>query len=164
VPVLEHEEHRPPPAHGREQVGHRRVEAVALGVGVRLDGLRAHRQLRQQPRQLSAGRAERGLQLLRVDLAGEVVERLHERPVRRVHDRVARAVEHERAAGRRLAGELAHEPALARARLAADDHHPAALPLRPGHQAAERGQLARAPDERERRRVGQGSGELHSQI
>ena len=57
--------------------------------------------------------------------ADEPAERLHERPVRRRHDGVAGAVEHERAGGGRLLGELAHEPALPRAGLAGDARDPA---------------------------------------
>ena len=56
---------------------------------------------------------------------GQPLERLDERAVRRADDRVARAVEHERAALGRLGRELAHEPALARPGLPADDRHPA---------------------------------------
>ena len=66
-----------------------------------------------------------------------------------VHDRVAGAVEDERAAVGGLGRELAHEPALARAGLAADEHHPAPVAARPTGQRAQHRQLALAPDERE---------------
>ena len=69
VPVLEHEQDRPSAADVGEQVGDRRVEAVALGVGVGLDRLRQladqGRQIGQQPGQLAAAGAERGPQLAR---------------------------------------------------------------------------------------------------
>ena len=75
--------------------------------------------------------AERRAQLVGIGGSRQVVERLDERPVRRAHDGVARAVEDERAVARRLGGELADEPALARARLAAEQDDPASLALRP---------------------------------
>ena len=59
---------------------------------------------------------ELGAQDVRVGVPHELVERLDERAVRRPHDRVAGAVEHERALVGDLARELAHEPALARSR------------------------------------------------
>ena len=80
----------------------------------------ALREIRQQARQLPAARYRRPRAAFRRRCGDELLERFDERPVRAPHDRVARAVEHERAAGRRLTGELAHEPALARSRLAAD--------------------------------------------
>ena len=77
--------------------------------------------------------------------ADELVERLDERPVRAPHDRVAGAVEHQRAVCRGLVGELAHQAALARSRLAADQREPEPLVRRPrGISAAQRGRSSRA--------------------
>ena len=135
-----------------EQVGDRGVEAVALGVGIGGAG--------------AAGSPSSGSSRassppeLRSAAPGQRVERLDERPVRRVHDGVAGAVEHERARGGRGDRELAHEPALARAGLAADEHHPAALALGPRDQRAEGHQLALTADERERGGEAQRSREL----
>ena len=163
VPVLEHEQHRPA-ADAGEQVGHRRVQAVALRVRIGLDRRRqlahAERQVGQQPRQLAARGAERRAQLDRIDDARQVVERLDERPVGRPHDRVAGAVEDERAAAGRLARELAHQAALARAGLAAQQDDPPALALRHGHERPERLQLGRAADEWKRRRETERAGKI----
>jgi hypothetical protein len=163
VAVLEDEQHRPA-ADAGQQVGHRGVQPVALGVGIGLDRRRqirhAERQVRQQPRQLTAGDAERRPQLDRIDDARQVVERLDERPVRRAHDGVAGAVEDERAGGRRVVGELPHEAALARAGLAGQQNDPAALAVGHRHQRAQRLQLRRAADEGERRREAERAGEV----
>ena len=75
-------------------------------------------------------------------------------PYGRAHDGVARAVEHQRAARGRLGGELAHEPALARAGLAADEHHPRPAPAARRQQRAQRRQLARRARRTGRRRAG----------
>ena len=56
----------------------------------------------QQPRQLAAARAQRLAQLVGVGRPRQLVQRLHERPVGRADDRVAGAVEHERAVVRGL--------------------------------------------------------------
>ena len=175
VPVLDHEQHRPA-ADAREQIGHGRVQPVALGVGIGLHRVRqiAHpgRQIGEQTRQLAARGAQRGAQLDGLQDAGEVIEGLHERAVRRVDDRIAAAVEDERATAGRLAGELAHEAALARAGLAAEQHDAAPLALRHRQQRPQRVQLGRAADERERRRQAKRAGKLvhiaadrdHSQV
>ena len=159
VRVLEHEQHRAVLADPRQQVGDRGVQAVAdrvrVGVG------RFAPELGQQARELAAGRPERGPQLLGVDDAYEVVERLHEGAVGRAHDRVAGAVEHQRAALGGLCRELAHEPALARAGLAADQHDPPAVVGAPRQQGAQRVQLVLAPDEGERGRQAQRSRKRH---
>ena len=81
----------------------------------------------QEPRELPA---ERGGEV-GAEGADELVERLDERPVGRVQHRVAGAIEHERPVLRRAGGELAHEPALARAGLAAEQHDAAVLAVRP---------------------------------
>ena len=71
VPVLEHEQHRPPAADAGEQVGHRRVQPVALGVRDRPRPGAAAR--RPGPGRSGSSRvssppagAERGAQLVRV--------------------------------------------------------------------------------------------------
>ena len=89
------------------------------------------RQIGQKARELAAPGAERRAQLVRIGGSRQVVERLDERPVRGAHDGVARAVENERAVACRLGGELADEPALAGAGLAAEQDDAAALALRP---------------------------------
>ena len=67
MPVLEHEQYRSRAADVREQVGDRRVETMALGIGVGFDRLRQPAdldgQVGQQPRQLAAAGTERGTQL-----------------------------------------------------------------------------------------------------
>ena len=99
VPVLEHEQHRPSAGDAGEQVGHGRVQPVALGVRIGLDRGRQladpGRQVGEQARELAAAGAERRPQLGRLGDPREVVERLDERPVRRAHDGVAGAVEDE---------------------------------------------------------------------
>jgi hypothetical protein len=161
VPVLEHEQDRPA-AEPHEQVGHRGVQPVALGVRIGVDRRRqmpdAGGEVRDQPRQLAARRAQRGAELVGIDDARRMVERLDERPVGRAHDGVARAVEHERAGAGRLGRELAQQAALARPGLAAEQHHAAALALGHGHERPQRLELRRAPDEREGRDEGERSG------
>ena len=156
VGVLEHEQQRPVAADPGQQIGHRRVQAVPLGVRVRLDRrgrlARPGREVRQQAHELAVGRPERRPQRLRPADARQVVERLDERPVGRADHRVAGAVEDEHAAGGHLGGELAHEAALARARLAADQHGPAPGALVPRQLRPQRRELARPPGERQSRR------------
>jgi hypothetical protein len=163
VPVLEHEQHRPA-AEPHEQVGDGGVQPVALGVRIGVDGRRqtpdAGGQVRDQPRELAARRAQRPAELVGIDDARRVLEGLDERPVGRGHDGVARPVEDERAAAGRLGRELAHQAALARAGLAAEQHHAATLALGHGHERPQRVQLRRAPDEREGRDEGERSGKL----
>ena len=130
------------------------MEAVALGIGVRAHG-GGHaddpcREVGDQPGELAAAAAERGADLLRVDRPGERLERLDEGPVRRADDRVAGAGEHQHAIARGVVGQFAHEPALARARLAAEQHHAAALTLGAGDQRPQLLELGRPTDERKR--------------
>ena len=77
-------------------------------------------------------------------------------------DAVAVAVEHDCALGRNLAGELAHEPALAGAGLAGEKRRAAPFPGGTGQERPERRELPRASCERERRgqakRAGKGNG------
>ncbi len=164
VPVLDHEQHRAPAADRGEQVGHGRVQPVALGVGIGLDGGRQladrGREVGQQAGELAGGRAEGCAELVGVDYAREAVEGLDEGPVGRAHDRVAGAVEDERALARRRGGELADETALARAGLAADEHDAAALALGAWHQRLERLELGGAPDEGEGGGEGERAGEF----
>ena len=87
-------------------------------------------QVGDQAGELAPAGAEVFPQLLGVGDAHEVRERLGDRLVGDAHDGVARPVEHEHALGGGLMGELAHEPALARSRLAAEQGH--APPLAAG--------------------------------
>jgi FAD/FMN-containing dehydrogenase len=162
VPVLQREQHGST-TDPREQLRHRRVQPVALRIriGLHRRRQRAHagRQVGQQARQLAAGGAQRASQLLRFQHPHEVLERLDERAVGRVHDRVARAVEHERAAPGGLRGELAHEAALARAGLAADERHAPALVVGGGQERPQRLELGGAADEGEAGREAEWAGE-----
>ena len=156
VPVLEDEQDGRMPAGRDQELDDRRVQPVALRVLVGRDGVGevadTGGEVRQQPLELAAARPEVGAEAGRIDRASQPVERLGERPVRRRHDGVAGPVEDERAAGRGLVGELAHQPALPRAGLAGDERDPPALAGRPRHERAQRRKLARAAHERERGR------------
>src|SRR5262249_40868525 len=86
---------------------------------------------------------------------------LDERLVGHVHVRVCRAVEDERAAIRRLVGELARQPCLATTGLARHEDDLTALsPLCERERRAERRQLLVAADEGEGRARPQRSGQL----
>ncbi len=163
VPVLEHEQHGPAPARRDQELDDGGVEPVALGVLRGGDGLGqladAGPEIGKEPLELAAADADVGTEIGRVGRADEQVERLRERPVRRPHDGVAGAVEHERASGGRLMRELPNEPALPRAGLAADERDPPALAGRPGHQRPERRELARPAHEREGRPQPERAGE-----
>jgi hypothetical protein len=126
-----------------------RVLVGGHGIGKVAD---SGREIRQQPLELAAAGPEVDSEAGRIDGASQPVERLGERPVRRRHDGVARAVEHERAAGGSLLGELAHEPALPRAGLTGDECDPPALTRRPRHERPQRRKLARPAHERKRGR------------
>ncbi len=141
---------------------------MALGVGVGLDRRRepadARVEIGQQPGQLAAAGAERGAQVGGLHRPRELVERLHERPVGRAHDRIAGAVEHAHALACRLARELAHQPALAGARLAPEQDDMASFAVRQRHQRAQPVELSRTADERERRHeVERGREIVHAQ-
>ena len=155
VPVLDHEHYRTPLADPLEKIRHGRVQPVAFGVRVGAHRRRQSGELLtevgQQANQLAPGRAERGSQLVLVEHRRQALERLRERPVRRVHDCVAGSVQHERTGLRRLGGELADEAALARTRLAPQQHHPAALALGRRQQHAQLLQLGGPANERKRR-------------
>ena len=117
--VLEHQQHGTVVAHRRQQVRHGRVQAMADGVRVGLVARRRVAKVGDQPRELAAGRSEGSAKLGGIEHPGELLERLDERAVGRATDRVAGAVEDERAVRGRLGGELAHQAALAGARLTA---------------------------------------------
>ncbi len=155
VAVLEHQEQRLAAAGGGQQLGHRGVQPVTLGVriGLRRSGQARDPvgQVRQQPGELVAGAAEVGPEGVRVARADEPVERVDERPVRRVDGRVAGPVQDEDALGGRLAGELSHQAALARSRLAAEQRRPATVALEPRQQRTQGAELARPSGEREGR-------------
>ena len=164
VPVLEHEQRRPMAGDADEEIGHGCVEAVTFGVRIGFNGRRqlteADGQVGQEASELAAPRAERRSELGGIGGSRQVVERLDERAVRRAHDGVAGAVEDERPVGRGLAGELADEAALTRARLAAEQDDSTTLALGAGHERAERFQLGGAPDERKRRREPERGGKV----
>jgi hypothetical protein len=152
VTVLEYQQHRPAATDVGKQVGYRRVEAVALGVGIGLDRRRKladqSGQSGQQPRQLAAARAERGSQLLGLNHPCQAIERLDEGPERRPHHGVAGAIENKHPFRCRLAGELARQATLPDTRLARQKGHPAALAVGSRHQGLELLQLALAADKR----------------
>ncbi len=157
VPVLEHEQHRPAPADAGEQVGNRRVEAEALGVGIGLDrrGQLADpgRQIGQQPGQLAAAGAERGAQLGGIgDPRRGWSSASTNGPVGRPHDGVAGAVEDQRA--------IRAPPRAANSRtsrlLPSPGSPPSSTTRRPspsarGIRRARALELGRAPDERKGR-------------
>ena len=120
VPVLEHEQRRPTEGDALEEIGHGRVQTVTLGIRIGLDRRREiadpEGQIREEACELATSSAERLPQLGRIDGSRQMVERLDERPVRRAHDGVTRAVENQGAVPCHLAGELPDEAALTRAR------------------------------------------------
>ena len=128
---------------------------MALGVRVGLDRLGQvtdpGAQVGDDPGELAASGCQGSAQPVGLGLAGEMVQCLHERPVRSSHHRVAGPVEDERALSTRLLGELSHQAALAGARLAADQQDPAALAVRVRHQRPQCLQLGYAADEWKRR-------------
>ncbi len=156
VHVLEHDEERCLRADPDEQVGDRGVEPVPLGVGIGRDrpgeGADARLELREQSRQLAAGRTEMPSEHLGLRVADEVLEGGRERAVRRPDDGVAVAVEHGRALLGHVARKLPHEAALARAGIAGDERRAAPLPGGAGQKGSQRRKLVRPPRECERRR------------
>ena len=127
-----------------QQLHRRALEQVAVGLGV-AGGWRPGRsasELGHEPRQHLAA-AEAALERLGVADAQQELEPLPQRLVRRADRRVRGAVEHEHAARRRLVRELAHEPRLAAAGLAASSTSAALAALGPLEQRAQRRQLAR---------------------
>ena len=88
----------------------------------------------------------------------ELLERGDERPVRGADECVAGAVEDENAVSRRLLGQLPDEPALPRAGLAGEQDDPPAFARGARQERPQRGELPRAPDERERRRQAEWTG------
>ena len=115
---------------------------------------------RNQPAELGDTGAEFGGQLLDVHVVGQMLERLGERPVRSLDDRVARAVQDERAVAGGASRELAHQPALSRPGLAADQDDPEALAGGARKQRAQLLELGRAADERKRRREAKRGGQV----
>ena len=101
-----------------------------------------------QPGQLAARAAEVRTEHVGVGAANELVERLGEGTVGGLHHGVAGAVEHEHAFGGDLVRQLAHEAALARSGLAAQQREPATLARLAWNERPQRRELRRAPDER----------------
>ena len=169
VGVLHDEHDGRAAADGGQQIGQRAVQAVALRVGVGRHGRRQlpdpEGQVGHEPRKLPAAGTEIGPQRLGVRGAHELVERLDERPVRTPDDRVAGAVEDERAALCGLVRELPHEAALPGARLARHEHEARRVAVLAWQQRAQHRELARAAGEREGRREAERTGEPgHSQV
>ena len=139
-----------------EQVGDGGVQAVALGVGIGLDRRRQladpRREVGEQPRELAAAGAERGAQLGRLDARARAARAPRRtgrtacaRPRRRRRRGRARRRSPPRPRTRARAGSC---PSRARRRPARrGGPRPGAV----GIERAQRLQLARAPDERERR-------------
>ncbi len=153
--ILEHQQHAVAAAGVREQVGDGDVQPVARRVRVR-----GHRlgqpvddrsEVGNEADELAADPADVRPQLVGRRRPDELFQRLDHRLVRRTDDAVAVAVEHQGAVGPCLVGQLADEPALAPAWLAAQQGDAPPLSVGPRQQRAERRELARPPDERERR-------------
>ncbi len=164
VAVLDHHHQRRATTRRGEEVADGAVQPVALGVRVGRHRRRQltdpARQIWQEPRELAAVRAQRGLQCGLIDASHELPDRVDERPVRTPHLGVARAVEHERPGRRGIVRELADEPALARPGLASHERESQTLPVHAGHQRTQRRELAGAPRERKRRSQAKRSREL----
>ncbi len=154
VDVLEHEQHGRLARDGDQQLRHCRVESQPFGVRVR-----------RAPAHGAAAGARSGTSRARSALeapspsrtagpsaaaACELREGRGERRVRRPHDGVAVAVEDDRAFVGELSGELADEPALARARLAGDERRPPSFADGARQERPQLCELARAACERVR--------------
>ena len=117
----------------REEFDDRRVETVALRLGIpsgrRRQWADEKRKGGQQADQLAGVGAETVLQGSWVGNAHQEFEGLDERLVGRIDDCVRTSEEDKRAALGRTAGKLANESSLAAARLAADQRHLAAVPF-----------------------------------
>ncbi len=166
VPVLEHEQQRLPATRGGQDVGHCRVQTVALGVRVGGDGRREpgneRGQVGNEPGQLAARAAEVRTERVGVGAASELAERLGEGSVGSLHHGVAGAVEHAHAFRGEHLRQLPHEATLAGTGLAAQQREPTTLTRLARHQRSQRRELRRAPDERRGRRESQRAGQrLH---
>ena len=127
VEVLEHEQHGRLVRDRDQQLRHGRVESQPLRVRVRRAPARGagRGEVGDEPREVGP----RGAEPVEdgrphAAAAGELHEGRGERRVRGSDDRVAVAVQDDRALVGELSGELADEPALARARLAGDERRP----------------------------------------
>ncbi len=112
----------------------------------------------EQSGQLTTGRPEVRPEGGRVAHPDELLQRLDERTERRGHDGVTRSVQHEHSVPGRPLRELLDQPALAGARLTADQHDPLARFRRTGQKLPEDAQLPRAADKGSQRDVAQGTG------
>ena len=131
VKVLEHEQHGRLVRDRDEQLRHGRVESQPLGVRVRRAPARGagRGEVGDEPREVCSRGAEPVEERpAHAAAAGELHEGRGERRVRGSDDRVAVAVQDDRALLGELSGELADEPALARARLAGDERRPPSFP------------------------------------
>ena len=131
------------------------MQAVAFRVRVGLDRRRQRpdpgREVGKEPRELTASTANRRPELGGIDAASELIERLRERTIRRMHHRVAGAVQDECAAAVGLGREFPGQTALAGAGLPTEQYHAPALSVRGRHQRAKPFELRRAPHEGKRR-------------
>ena len=146
-----------------EQVGDRRVQPVPLGVrvggGWRRELADAGLELGEEAGQLAAALAPRCAAQRRPGRRGGRDARAPPRTglYGDADDAVAVAVEHRCALVGDLAGELAHEPALARARLAGDERRATPFPGGAGQEGPQRRKLPRrAPRRRTPARAGAG--------
>ena len=124
--VVEDQDYRVGARHGGEQLAHRLEESVALVLGIARsrhpEPGHPRREVREHPGELSAEWAELGLQALDRHRPGVVAQRLGERPERGAQLLVAATPQHRRPGLQRPAHQLGHEPGLADARLARDEH------------------------------------------
>ena len=144
-----------------QQLAERALERVAIlrGVARRRCGSAGQAlELGKEPCEDLAALAEPLGERIALADAQQELEPGSRRLVRGADRCVRGAVEHEHAPGRGLQGELAHQPGLARAGLPTDQHQAALAALGPLQQRAQLGELALAPDERERRRRHQRAG------
>jgi len=125
VHVVEHEEHGLAMPDLEEKLSHRRVEAVTLGVRIGADrsgeGTEPGRQVREEPRELAAAGPERAPDAIGLERAHQELDRLDDRLVGRVDDRVGRAVENEHASGSGFVCQLSDQARLAAPGLAAQE-------------------------------------------
>src|SRR5687768_14107159 len=119
----------------------------------------AERKVGNQPCQLTPAHSKVRAQLVGGDDALEVLQCRHEWRVRHGHGGITRAVQDERAVGRRLVCELPNQPALSGSRLTDQYGDATALISRVAQHRAQQRLLARASNEWEGRRWAEWPGE-----
>ena len=150
------------PARAHQQFDHCALEPMPRGLRIVRRRRRRRAQLGQESRDLGTAGAEAGVERVSVRLADEEPERLDERLIGRADDCLGAPVEDDRAVLRSFAAELAQKPCLACAGFAREQREAALAVHGPFEQGAQGGQLARAPDERERRVGHQRPGQRHA--